>query len=84
MPKIDLETTLANFNGKSFWEVFLQYPDFLQMVESEITERDLQGKKSRDEAGKETDNILIRRIFWSLQVPIKQIHNNKYGILGQL
>lgn len=38
VPKIDLQTSLANFNGKSFWEVFMERADFLKMIETQITE----------------------------------------------
>lgn len=30
--KIDLKSALANFNGKSFFEIFLKEPDYLQMI----------------------------------------------------
>lgn len=45
---------------------------------------DLVNKKSIDKAGNETDNIVIRMLYWTLLIPTNNYTNNTYGNLGDL
>jgi len=49
----------------------------MELVHTQIENDELMSKKSIDISGNESDNIIIRRIFWMLSLPIKSLNKDK-------
>lgn len=71
LKKIDFETILAEFNGLTFFEIFGNVSDYMELVYKQIEFEELKLKVSIDISGNQSDNIIIRRIFWTLNLPVK-------------
>lgn len=65
--KIDIYTMLQNFNGLTFFQIFKSNNKFVEFLEKEIKKLGL--KKEFDENG-EKDNIIIRKLYWILKLPV--------------
>lgn len=49
----------------------------MELLATQIENDELMSKKSIDISGNESDNIIIRRIFWMLSLPIKALNKDK-------
>ena len=67
---MDYETVLANFEGLTFFEIFAENPEYIELIHKQIEDNELESKKTIEASGNESDNIIIRRLFWTLQQPI--------------
>lgn len=61
---------LANFEGLTFFEIFSENLNYLELIYNQIQEVELKEKKSIDLSGNESDNIIIRRMIWTMLLPI--------------
>lgn len=68
--KIDYETMLASFNGLTFFEVFSSNSNYMELIMEQIKNDELNSKKTIDKSGNESDNIIIRRMFWTILLPV--------------
>lgn len=69
---LDYHTAIQNFNGFSFFEFFKEEHDIFELIYTYVQSQDLQNEKVIDSAGIESDNIWIRQLFWTLNLPMKQ------------
>lgn len=65
--KIDIKSTVANFNGQTFFEIFKNDSTYIDLLEEQLKNTTLE--EQMDEAGVKSDNILLRRIYWTLLLP---------------
>jgi hypothetical protein len=68
--QIDYQTVLANFEGLTFFEIFNDNSNYMERIASQIHDDELKSKTQIDISGNESDNIIIRRLFWALQQKI--------------
>jgi hypothetical protein len=79
--KIDIKSTVANFNGQTFFEIFKHDSTYVTLLEDQLKKVNLGS--TMDEAGVESDNILLRRLYWTMLLPTSVQGNNAYGLLGK-
>ena len=77
---IDFETILADFDGLTFFEIFGDNPDYMELIERQIDLQELKLKVTRDKSGNQSDNIIIRRLFWTLGLPVKDVIDDKFYV----
>lgn len=54
----------------TFFEIFQDRADFLQLLEDKIKSEGIVDQKVVDDYGEVIDNILIRKIYWTLNIPV--------------
>lgn len=65
--KIDIKSTVANFNGQTFFEIFKHDSCYIDLLEEQLQKTNLESHM--DEAGVKSDNILLRRLYWTMLLP---------------
>lgn len=70
MANINIETALQNFNGLTFFQIFRTNPEYLQLIENQINEKNLPELVDIHKNGQVSDNIIIRQIYYLLNMPV--------------
>ncbi len=68
--KIDENSMVQNFNGLTFFELFKHNPDYIDLLLKKIKSSNILDNVQVDESGETIDNILIRKIYWTLNFPV--------------
>ena len=64
VPKIDLLSAVANFNGLSFFEIFSTDSTYIELLEEQLNAMNLE--QYMEETGVKLDNILLRQIYYTI------------------
>ena len=70
--QIDFETVLANFKGLTFFEIFQYNEDYIEQVLKQIADQELKEKQFIDASGNKLDNTIIRRMYYTMLLPLVQ------------
>jgi len=65
---ITYSTYLANFSNLTFFQIFRDCPDFVELLVRLVSKDKLKDLKEADEEAMVSDNILIRRLYWTLRM----------------
>jgi len=52
----------------------------MELIERQIDLQELKLKMTRDKSGNQSDNIIIRRLFWTLNLPVIKETEDKFYI----
>jgi hypothetical protein len=72
---------VANFNGQTFFELFRDDSTYIELLEEQLRRTNLE--QQQDESGAKSDNILLRRLYYTLLLPTSVQGNNAYSLLGE-
>jgi len=68
--ELDFETVLQNINGLGFFQIFPEGQEFITELIERLKDQQLQLKIRRTPTGKVLDNLTIRRLYWTLNLPL--------------
>jgi hypothetical protein len=77
--KIDENILTQNFNDLTFFQIFRKEEAYFTLLEEKIKSEDIQAQVVTDERGEVSDNILIRKIYWTMNLPVVKSEVDRYA-----
>jgi hypothetical protein len=68
--KIDVNMMFQNFNDLTFFQIFRHKEEYFQIIVNQIKAEDILEMDVTDERGESADNIIIRKIYWTMNLPV--------------